>query len=179
MEWFILQLLPISEKKSLKEVIENIEGIVGKSEFFPGPYKISLKALSMRFSIFNGYIFIKMDRKKLNSSLKDLENSDFVDKVLRETPHENSKITSISNSIVEGYKKDLFESFEEGFQENQIVKIVNGMYKNLIGKIVCIYPDDVCSVQIELYSTSMLVKIPFMNMDKLMETDRTDNYYLD
>ena len=165
--WVVIELTSLGEAKVEEGTIEaSLRRDLGVDPDFP----LFIPVLSypkgnrtINIHLMQGYVFAA-------SGLPDttyfaLERKEYVESIIS-TPGRVRTLNVVPNKKVQELKAQLREMVSADIQQDAIVRITNGAYRNLEGAVVLVVGDN-AQVRIQLRSLDLIATIPVVFLDAL------------
>lgn len=154
--WITIQLTEKGEEilNSEPKILENFLKKIVKSEYFLPVFYNESKSYDNKIFLFTGYLFIKYNKNDLKNYTKLSNNQYFVGPLLY---CKNLHLTP--DSEIDKLKKELDKLIQPNIKKGDIVKVVDGKYKNL-DAIVMEYYDDSAEADLKVTLKCMSIIVP-------------------
>lgn len=136
--WITVQLTERGEITLDDEpkILENaIKKLIGAEFFFPVYYN-NCKSYENKIYLFSGYIFIKFDKNDIKNYPKLANTPYFVGPLLV-----NKRLHLTSDQEISKLKKELIKMTQPKVKTGDMVKVIDGKYKNLTAEVTDYYVD--------------------------------------
>ncbi|MDB4330312.1 KOW motif-containing protein [bacterium] len=136
--WITVQLTERGEG-TLDDEPKVLESVIKKfieSEYFFPVYYNRAKSYENKIYLFTGYVFIKFDRKEVKNYPKLANTPYFLGPLLV-----NKKIHLTPDQEIQKLKKELTRMTQPKVKTGDLVKVIDGKYKNLTAEVTDYYPE--------------------------------------
>ena len=165
--WITVEINTLAEKEENPDlIVKDLQKILPQLEVFLPLYWHRDSQFTNKIELFPGYIFVTGAPSIKHYFL--LENSKYVNSILA-TLDENEPAPYLTpNEKIEELKQQLSQKIEKSFELDDIVKFLDGQFKNLKGKVISIINDKEVSVQVlGIKSARFLVQIEKVYLEKV------------
>jgi transcription antitermination factor NusG len=154
--WITIQLTEKGEDilNNEPKILENFIKKIVKSEYFLPVYYNESKSYDNKIFLFTGYLFIRYNKNDLKNYAKLSNNQYFVGPLLY---CKNLHLTP--DSEIDKLKKELEKLIQPNIKKGDIVKVVDGKYKNL-DAIVMEYYDKSSEADLKVTLKCMSIIVP-------------------
>jgi transcription antitermination factor NusG len=162
-QWIIIELNDAVENVEYQDIESAIFSTYGDGiEYFIPIYHEKMGSYTSTSTLMEGYIFVK-DCDQVRDNMINLKESRIFSKALIQA----GRYQTIGTSVIKGLKNKLKGSLKRKFEEGSKVKILEGIFKNLIGEVVCVEDDGkTIMVKIKRISREILAPIPATLLEK-------------
>jgi transcription antitermination factor NusG len=156
-EWLIIELSEHADSASYPELEAAILSVFGaEAEFFIPKHHEEMGSYVSTNTLFEGYAFIK-DSEEIRTRAMSLKESRFFQGVLRSY----GKIRTLDSRVIGGLRKKLKNSIKKKFKPGAVVKVLDGIFENLIGEIISTEDSGrVANVRIRCMSREIIAPVP-------------------
>ena len=170
-EWLILQLNDISDTLGYKEIEVAIKAVFGDdAEYFIPIHYEPMGSYVSTCCLVEGYAFVR-DSFSVRSNIMYINDQRLFTGVL----HKKGKYETVNSHIIAGMKKKLRNSLKRKFILTDKVRILEGVFKNLVGEVVGI--EDAGKkifIKITRISREMIVPIPSTLLEHYSDRSNKD-----
>lgn len=165
-KWVVVQLSPAGEREKNVSILErSVHRFLGKlMVFVPAACqsaKDEVRNDSHTMFYMEGYIFVEF-RENINYG--KLSDTTYFDSVLSN----KTQLFLLDDSQVAPLRKGVEELKVGDFSVGDSVRVIRGSFKNLIGKIHCVYSGgEAVQVDLKLSSKPMLIDFPSGSIQKV------------
>lgn len=165
-QWLILELNDTLENTSYREIEAAIITTFGDNvEYFIPIYHENVGTYISTSVLMEGYAFIK-DCLEVRNNIPNLREHRVFSKVLCYS----GKFQTVTSDIIVNLKKKLKSSLKRRFPVNSRVKILEGIFKNLIGDVVSVEENGrIIMVRIKRLSREIIAPIPATLLEEIQE----------
>jgi len=164
-QWIIIELNDAVENVEYQDIEAAIFSTYGDGiEYFIPIYHEKMGSYTSTSTLMEGYIFVK-DCDQVRDNMINLKENRIFSKALIQS----GRYQTISSTVIRGLKNQLKGSLKRKFEEGSKVKILEGIFKNLIGEVVCVEDDGkTIMVRIKRISREILAPIPATLLEKVI-----------
>jgi len=159
-KWVIVQLTPAGEReKKIPLIVKSVHQILRrKLDVFVPAISQTVRDDSQTMFFMDGYVFIKYEE---NVSYLRLQETMYFSSVLCTGGVKNPRYSLLEDFQLQPLRKGMNDLKQVNFKIGDKIKVIEGNYKNLIGRITFIF-EDKKSVQItaDLASKPLLMDFP-------------------
>ena len=170
-EWLIIQLSDYSDNVGYKEIEGAIKAVFGyNTDYFIPIHYESMGSYVSTSCLVDGYVFIR-DSSSVRSSVMNVCESRFFTCIL----HREGKYQTINSHVIAGMKKKLKSSLKRKYNLLDKVRILEGVFKNLVGEVIGIEDEGKkIFIKITRISREMIVPVPSTLLEHYSERDLKD-----
>lgn len=132
--WLILELNELGESCNFAELNYTLEEMLGiESEYFIPIHSEKMGSYTSTSVLFEGYVFVK-DSPSAREKLDNLKDYKIFSRILEN----GGKFQTISSRTVGVLRRKLKASVHKKIKPGTRVRILEGIFENLIGEVVCL-----------------------------------------
>jgi transcription antitermination factor NusG len=156
-DWIIIELSEQSDSASYPELKAAIQNIFGsEAEFFIPKHHEEMGSYISTNTLFDGYVFVK-DCEDVRDRLANIKESRFFQGVLKQA----RKISTVDSHTIGGLRKKLKNSLKKKFKAGANVKILDGIFQNLVGNVISTEDNGrIVNIQIRCMSREIIAPVP-------------------
>lgn len=155
-QWYIIELNDSIEGLAYRDIEAAILTTFGDVDYFIPIHNEKMGSYTSTSTLMEGYAFIK-DGEGIRENMLNLRESKIFSKVLVQS----GKYQTISSTEIRSLRAKLKNSLKRKFSEGTKVKILEGIFKNLIGEVIGVEDDGKrIMVKIKRISREMIAPIP-------------------
>lgn len=156
-KWIIVELSEQSDTAGYPELRAALLNIFGSdAEIFIPKHHEEMGSYVSTNTLFDGYVFVK-DSSEVQSRIGNIKDSRYFQSVLRSS----GKISTVDSHIIGGLRKKLKNSLKKKFKKETKVKILDGIFQNLIGDVISTEDNGrVVNVKIRCMSREIIAPVP-------------------
>lgn len=165
-EWFIIELNEQSDSASYPELKMALQSIFGPEvEFFIPKHHEELGSYISTNTLFEGYVFVK-DSEDVRNQISNVKESRFFQGVLKHA----GKISTVDSHTIGGLRKKLKNSLKKKFKTGTKVKVLEGIFQNLIGDVLSTEDNGrIVNVRIRCMSREIIAPVPTTCVEEILE----------
>jgi len=163
--WIILELCDFIDNISYKDIETALTVTFGDTvEYFIPMHFEEMGSYTSTSTLMDGYVFLK-DCSGVQESLVNIKDQKFFSKVLCE----KGKFVTVDSRVIAGLKNKLRNTLKKKFTPGSKVKVLDGVFKNLIGEVLCVEDQGrKVMVKIKRVSREMIAPIPATLLEKVI-----------
>lgn len=176
-QWVVLELGPKAEGEDPDAVRKSIRHTIKDAEVFIPASVTQMGEDKVVQYLMEGYAFIRRDHA--DSIYYRLENTKYVEKVLRQPIHVNGgrpirQIAVVTNDHIERFRSQLRVEVDQGISVGDMVLITSGPYRQITARVEEEIPErDAVQVYIKLRSKDAIVTLPRACLRLVQKADRS------
>ena len=165
-DWIILELSDSIENISYDDIKNALINAFGESvEYFIPIHHETIGSYSSTSVLMEGYAFIK-DCDYVRSNILNLRDQRIFSKVLCQ----KGKYQTLNSRVIAGLKHKLKNSLKKRYASGTRVRIMDGVFKNLIGEVIGIEDGGKrVIVRIKRISREIIAPVPATSLQKIEE----------
>ena len=162
--WLILELCDFIDNITYKDIEGAITVTFGEGiEYFIPMHHEEMGSYTSTSTLMDGYVFVK-DCPEARDCLLDMKDQRLFSKVLCK----KGEFITVNSRTIAGLKHKLSNSLKKRFVPGTNVKILGGVFKNLIGEVIGVEDKGLkIMVRIKRRSREMIAPIPATLMEKV------------
>lgn len=163
-EWLVLELCDFIDNISYKDIESAVITTFGDDiEYFIPMHFEEMGSYTSTSTLMDGYVFIK-DEPKVQENLINLKDNLIFSKILCN----KGEFVRIDSRTIAGLKHKLKNTLKKKFIPGTKVKVLDGVFKNLIGEVISI-EDQGRSVMVKIkrVSREMIAPIPSTLLERV------------
>lgn len=163
-EWLIIELSEHADSATYPELEAAIYSVFGSDiDFFLPIYHEKLGSYVSTNTLFEGYAFVR-DTADSRLRLQNIKDSRYFIGALRM----GGKIRTVDSYTIGGLRKKLKNSIKKKLSVGSVVKILEGIFVNLVGEVIAIEGEGkVVSVRIKCLSREIIAPIPVTCLEEV------------
>jgi transcription antitermination factor NusG len=168
-KWVIVQLTPTGEReKRIPLIVKSVHQILKKKlDVFVPAISQTVRDDSQTMFFMDGYIFIKYEE---NVPYLRLQDTMYFNSVLCTGGGRNPQYSLLQDFQLEPLRKGMNDLKQVSFKVGQKIKVIEGNYKNLIGRVSLVFEDKKhVQIAIDLASKKLLMEFPTTYLTKVHE----------
>jgi transcription antitermination factor NusG len=164
-QWIIIELNDAVEDVEYQDIEAAIFSTYGDGiEYFIPICHEKMGSYTSTSTLLEGYIFVR-DCDQVRDNMINLKENRIFSKALSQS----GKYQTISSTVIRGLKNRLKSSLKRKFAEGSRVRILEGVFKNLIGEVICIEDDGKkIMVRIKRISREIIAPIPATLLERVI-----------
>lgn len=162
--WLIIELSDFIDNISYKDIETALLTVFGNEiEYFIPIHYEKIGSYTSTSTLIDGYVFLK-NCISVQENLINLKDQKLFSKVL----YEKGKFVTIDSKKIAGLKRKLKNTLKKRFIPNDKVKILDGVFKNLVGEVIGVEDQGrKIMVKIKRVSREMIAPIPSTLLEKV------------
>lgn len=166
-EWIIVELSDVVENIGYDDIKSAIIGAFGDTvEYFIPIHHEIVGSYSSTSVLMEGYAFIK-DSTSVRTNILNLRDHKIFSKVLCQ----KGKYQTLNGHVIAGLKNKLKNSLKKKFVSGAKVRIMDGVFRNLIGEVIGIEDGGKrVIVRIKRISREIIAPVPATSLQPTQET---------
>jgi transcription antitermination factor NusG len=164
--WIIIELSEQADTASFPDLKSAVQGIFGADvEFFIPKHHEEMGSYISTNTLFDGYVFVK-DSEDVRDHIPNIKESRFFQGILKQA----GKISTVDSHIIGGLRKKLKNSLKKKFKTGTNVKILDGIFQNLVGKVISTEDNGrIVNIQIRCMSREIIAPVPTTCVEEIQE----------
>lgn len=156
-QWFIIELNDAIEGLAYRDIEAAIITTFGdEADYFIPIHNEKMGSYTSTSTLMEGYAFIR-DTDGIRENMQNLRESKIFSRVLVQS----GRYQTISSAEIRGLRTKLKNSLKRKFSEGTKVKILGGIFKNLVGEVISVEDGGRrMMVKIKRISREMIAPIP-------------------
>jgi transcription antitermination factor NusG len=165
-EWIIIELNEHSDSAGYPELKAAVQSIFGVDvDFFIPKHHEEMGSYISTNTLFDGYVFVK-DCEDVRNNLPNVKESRFFQGVLKQ----GGKISTVDSHVIGGLRKKLKNSLKKKFKTGANVKILDGIFQNLVGSVISTEDNGrIVNIQIRCMSREIIAPVPTTCVEEILQ----------
>lgn len=165
-QWIIIELNDSIEDVEYRDIEAAILTTYGDGiEYFIPIHHEKMGSYTSTSTLMEGYIFLR-DCSQVRDNMINLKEN----KIFSRALCQSGKFQTVNSSVIKGLKNKLKSSIKRKFAEGSRVKVLDGIFKNLIGEVMCVEDDGKkIMVKIKRISREIIAPIPATLLERVIE----------
>jgi len=163
-KWLILEISEQNSGLSYTEIVSNIKELFGSGvDYFIPEYQEKMGSYTSTCALFEGYVFIR-DGEETRDRLTNIRDFRIFAKALEC----RGRLQTVSSSDIGVLKRKLNKATKKKLSIGSRVKVLEGIFSNLIGEVVGIDEDGKkVMVRIKTLSREMIAPVPSTSIEEV------------
>jgi transcription antitermination factor NusG len=156
-DWIIVELSEQADSANYPELRSAVQSVFGAdADFFIPKHHEEMGSYISTNTLFDGYIFVK-DSEEVRNRLSNVKESRFFQGILKQA----GKISTVDSHIIGGLRKKLKNSLKKKFKTGVKVKILEGLFQNLVGNVISTEDNGrIVNIQVRCMSREIIAPVP-------------------